>query len=190
MNDEHTTAMVQRHLDELAGDSPLAQIVWALPGRAVRRFHLLCAPLLHWRHPRLTRPPWNVQADELLGSVEQRLLMALREARHRILRQLFELASQHMRCELNDLARRLDEQYAAAEIRVGLVRAPASNASGLTLDGRRMLRAIDDLQEDEREVVDLVGIQVTVKRRLRRGLRLLAEQLADFRLGEEPPGSL
>ena len=65
-----------------------------------------------------------------------------------------------------------------------------------------MLGALGELPEDEREVFDLVRIQgmtqaeaaqllgvsaVTVKRRLSRGLRLLAEQLADLRPGEGPP---
>jgi RNA polymerase sigma-70 factor (ECF subfamily) len=68
-----------------------------------------------------------------------------------------------------------------------------------------MLRAIDDLPEDEREVFDLVRIQgmtqteaagllgisaATLKRRLSRGLLLLAEQLADLRPGERPPDSI
>ena len=64
-----------------------------------------------------------------------------------------------MRWELNDLARRLDEQPAAVELREGLVPAPASSDSGLTPDGRRMLAAIENLPEDEREAFDLVRIQ-------------------------------
>jgi RNA polymerase sigma-70 factor (ECF subfamily) len=202
MSAEHTTAVVQRYLDQLAGDSPAEPIVRALLDRAVPRLHLLGARLLHQSYPRLTQPPWNVQADELLGAVEERLLKALREARPRTVRQLFALANQHMRRELNELARRLDEQRAAAELREGLVPAPASNASGLTPDGRRMLPVIDALLEDEREVFDLVRIQgmtpaeaayvlavseETVKRWLSRGLRLLTEQLADLCLGEKPP---
>ena len=146
-----------------------------------------------------------MQADELLGAVAERLLKALREARPRTVRQLFALANQHMRWELNDLARRLDVQQAAAELREGLVPAPASSASGLTPDGRRMLPAIDELPQDEREVFDLVRIQgmtqaeaahvlgvsaETVKRRLSRGLRLLAEQRADLSPDEEPPDSV
>jgi RNA polymerase sigma-70 factor (ECF subfamily) len=83
-------------------------IVRALLDRAVPRLHLLGATLLHRSYPRLTRPPWNVQADELLGAVEERPLNALREARPRTVRQLFALANQHMRWELNDLVRRLD----------------------------------------------------------------------------------
>jgi RNA polymerase sigma-70 factor (ECF subfamily) len=205
MSEEHTTAVVQRYLDELGGDSPAEPIVRALLDRAVRRLHLLCATLLHRSYPRLTQPPLNVQADELLGAVAERLLKALREARPRTVCQLFALANQHMRWELNDLARRLDEQPAAAELRVELAPSPASSVSGLTPDGLRMLRAIDELPEDQREVFDLVRIQgltqveaaellgvstVTVKRRLSRGLRHLAEHLADLRPGEEPPESI
>jgi DNA-directed RNA polymerase specialized sigma24 family protein len=202
VSEAQTIAVVQRYLDELAGDSPAEPIVRAVLDRTVRRLHLLCATLLHRSYPRLTRPPWNVQVDELLGAVEERLLKALREARPRPVRQLFALANQHMRWELNDLARRLDCQPAAAELSEGLVPSPAGGASGLSPDGLRMLRAIDELPEDEREVFDLVRIQamtqtetakllgvsdVTVKRRLSRGLRLLTERLADLRPGEDPP---
>jgi RNA polymerase sigma-70 factor (ECF subfamily) len=201
MSQEHTTAAVQRYLDELAQDSPAEPVVRALLDRAVRRLHLLCATLLHRSYPRLAQPPLSLQADELLGAVAERLLKAMREVRPRTVRQFFALANQHMRWELNDLARRLDEQPAAVELRDELVPAPASSGSGLTPEGRRMLAAIGQLPEDEREAFDLVRVQgmtqteaaqmlgvsaVTVKRRLNRGLRLLAEQLADLRPGERP----
>jgi RNA polymerase sigma-70 factor (ECF subfamily) len=108
MSEEHTTAMVQRYLDELAGDSRAEPIARTVLDRAVPRLHVLCATLMHRGYPRLTQPPLNVQADELLGAVEQRRLMALREARPRNVRELFALANQHGRWELNDLAGRLD----------------------------------------------------------------------------------
>jgi RNA polymerase sigma-70 factor (ECF subfamily) len=205
MADDRTTAVVQRYLDDLAGDSPAEPIVRALLDRAVRRLHLLCATLLYRSYPRLTQPPLNVQADELLGAVAERLLKALREARPQNVRQLFALANQHMRWELNDLARRLDDQPVAVELSEGLVPAPASSVSGLTPDGRRMLQVIGELPEDEREAFDLVRVQgmthveaaqvlgvspVTVKRRLNRGLRLLTEQLADLRPCDRPPDSI
>ena len=204
MTEEHTTAAVQRYLDELAGDSPAEPIVRALLDRAVRRLHLLCATLLYRSYPRLTQPPLNVQVDELLGAVAERLLKALREARPRTVRQLFALANQHMRWELNDLARRLDNQPAAEALYEAQIPAPASSGSGLSPDGYRMLSAIGDLPDEEREALDLVRVQgmthaeaaqvlsvsaVTVKRRLTRGLRLLTEQLADLRPGENPPNS-
>ena len=81
MSEEEATAVVRRYLDELAADSPAEPIVRALMDRAVRRLHLLCATLLYRSYPRLTRPPLNLQADELLGAVAERLLKALREAR-------------------------------------------------------------------------------------------------------------
>jgi RNA polymerase sigma-70 factor (ECF subfamily) len=196
MSDERTTLVVQRYLDEMAGDSPAEPVVRALLDRAVRRLHLLCATLLHRSYPRLTQPPVNLQADELLGAVAERLLKALRAIRPQTVRQFFALANQHIRWELNDLARRLDEQPPAVELREGLVPVPASSGSGLTPAGRRMLAAIGGLPEEEREAFDLVRVQgmtqaeaaqvlgvsaVTVKRRLNRGLRLLTEQLADLR---------
>src|SRR5262249_37061786 len=167
--------------------------------------HLLCATLLHRSYPRLTHPPLSLQVEELLGAVVERLLKALRAVHPQTVRQFFALANQHMRWELNDLARRLDEQEPAAELREGLVPAPASSDSGLTPDARRMLEAIGGLPEEEREAFDLVRVQgmtqaeaagvlgvsaVTVKRRLNRGLRLLTEQLADLRLGEKPPDAI
>ena len=205
MDEEQTTTAVQRYLDELAGDSPAEPGVRALLDRAVRRLHHLCAALLHRGYPRLTRPPLNLQTDEMLSAVVERLLKALREARPANVRQFFALAGQHMRWELNDLARRLDEQPAAVDLGDRLVPAPASSGSGLTPDGRRMLAAIDALPPDEREAFDLVRIQgmtqtevarvlgvsvMTVKRRLNRGLQALAAALGDLAPeGDEPAES-
>jgi RNA polymerase sigma factor (sigma-70 family) len=204
MGEERTTAVVQRYLDELACDAPTDPVVRALLDQAVHRLHYLCATLLYRSYPRLTRPPLNLQADELLGAVVERLLKAMRETRPRTVRQFFALASQHMRWELNDIARRLDEQPGALELGEGLVAAPRSSESGLTPDGRRMLEAIDRLPEGEREAFELVRIQgltqaeaaqvlgvstMTVNRRLNRGLQLLAEALGDLCPDEAAPGS-
>jgi RNA polymerase sigma-70 factor (ECF subfamily) len=204
MSVEHTTAAVQRYLDRLGEDSPPEPIIRALLERAVRRLHLLCATLLHRGYPRLAQPPLNLQVEELLSAVTERLLKAMRSVRPQTVRQFFALANQHMRWELNDLARRLDEQPPAAALPEGEVPAPASSGSGLTPDGLRMLEAIDRLPEDEREAFDLVRVQgmtqteaagvlgvstVTVKRRLNRGLRILTENLSDLRPDEKPPGS-
>jgi RNA polymerase sigma factor (sigma-70 family) len=204
MNEERTTAAVQRYLDELAGDSPAEPVIRALLDQAVRRLHLLCATLLHRSYPRLTHPPLNLQTEELLGAVVERLLKALREARPGTVRQFFALAGQHMRWELNDLARRLDEQPTAVELSEGLVPAPAGSDSGLTRDGRRMLEAINNLPADEREAFDLVRIQGmtypeaaqvlgvsvrTTKRWVNRSLRLLTEQLGDLRPEDPASGS-
>jgi RNA polymerase sigma-70 factor (ECF subfamily) len=163
--------------------------------RAVVRLERLCAILLHHDYPRLTHPPLNLQTDELLSAVVERLLKALQTARPRTVREFFSLAGQHMRWELNDLARRLDNQPRALELREGEFSTPASSEAGLSPDGRRMLEAIDSLPDDEREAFDLVRVQGlayaeaaqllgvaprTVQRRLDRGLRLLTEQLGDL----------
>jgi RNA polymerase sigma factor (sigma-70 family) len=195
MGDERTTDAVQRYLEQLARDSPAEPIVRALLDCAVRRLHQLCSSLLYKSYPRLTRPPLNLQADEMLGAVVERLLKALREARPAGARQFFALACRHMRWELNDMARRLDEQPAAEELREESVPAPASSDTGLTPDSRRILAAIDSLPDGEREAFDLVRIQglsqteaaqvlevsvMTVNRRVNRGLRLLAATLGDL----------
>jgi RNA polymerase sigma-70 factor (ECF subfamily) len=159
VDDEHTTTAVQQYLDELAGDTPAEPVVRVRLNWAVRRLHPLCADLLDQSHPRLTRPPLNLQPDEMLSAVVEPLLKALREARPATVRQFLALACQHMWLERNDLARRLDEQPTPAELSDGQVPAPASTASGLSPDGHRMLAAIDRLPDDERETFDLVRIQ-------------------------------
>jgi RNA polymerase sigma factor (sigma-70 family) len=136
--------------------------------------------------------------------VVERLLKALREARPRTVREFFALAGQHMRWELNDMARRLDNQPAVVELREGEIPTPASSEAGLSPDGRRMLESIDGLPEDEREAFDLVRIQGlsyaeaaellgiaprTVQRRLDRGLRLLTERLGDLGPAATPAAS-
>jgi RNA polymerase sigma factor (sigma-70 family) len=202
MAEARTTAVVQRYLDELGGDSPAEPIVRALLDRAVRRLRVLSATLLYKSYPRLTQPPLNLQADELLSAVVERLLKALREVRPRTVRQLFALANQHMRWELNDLARLLDEQPAAVDLREELVPSPVTSGSGFTADGLRMLQAIEALPEDERETFELVRIQGltqaeaaeilgvtirTVRRRLNRSVVFLTQQLDDLRPCGEPP---
>jgi RNA polymerase sigma-70 factor (ECF subfamily) len=201
--EENTTAIVQGYLDELTGEAPAEPVVRPLLDRAFLRLQRLCATLLYHDYPRLTHPPLNLQTDELLSAVVERLLKALREARPRTVREFFALAGQHMRWELKDLARRLDNQPVAVELREWQIPAPASSDSGLSPHGRRMLEAIDNLPEDEREAFDLVRIQgltyaeaaellgvvpKTVQRRLDRGLQLLTERLGDVGLGATPPG--
>jgi RNA polymerase sigma-70 factor (ECF subfamily) len=202
MDEQHTTAVVQGYLNELVEAGAAESAVRALLARVVHRLHELCAALLHRSYPRLVRPPLNLQADELLGAVVERLLKALREARPRTVRQFFALASQHMRWELNDMARRLDEQPAAVELCEGLVPAPASSDTGLSPAARRILEALANLPEPEREAFDLVRIQglpqaeaaevlgvsaATVNRRLKHGLQLLRQALDDLR-PEGPAG--
>ena len=201
MIDGQTTAVVERYLVALSGDSPADPVVRELLGRAAGRLRVLCAGLLHRSYPRLARPPLNLEVDEVLDAVVERLLKAMREARPGTVRQFFALANRHIRWELNDLARRLDEGPDPVEFREGLVPAAQSSGSCLGPDGRRILEAIADLPEDEREVFGLVRIQgltqpeaaellgvssKTVQRRLNRGVLLLSQRLDDLRPGGEP----
>jgi RNA polymerase sigma-70 factor (ECF subfamily) len=201
MDTGHTTLAVQRYLDELAGlkgDSPAEPIVCALLAQSVNRLHLLCAGLLHRNYPRLTRGPANLRSEEMLSAVVERLIKAMRKVRPQTVRQFFALANQHVRWELNDLARRLDEQAPAVELRDSQVPAVVAgdSTSSASPNAARILEAIGRLPEDEREAFELVRIQgmtqpeaaevigvspKTVKRRLDRGLAILAEALDDLR---------
>jgi RNA polymerase sigma factor (sigma-70 family) len=196
MSENHTTVTVQRCLDALAGETPADPLIRALLDRAVGRLEMLCASMLYRAYPRLTRPPLCLDADEVLGAVVERLLKSMHAVRPRTVREFFALANRHLRWELNDLTRRLDEQPPAVELREGLVPAPAGSSSVLAPAGRRILEAIDGLPVDEREVFDLVRIQgltqaeaaevlgvsaKTVQRRLNRSLVLLADELDHLR---------
>lgn len=196
-----TTLDVQRYLDDLAGlrgDSPAEPVVRALLARSVGRLHLLCATMLHRGYPRLTRGPVNLQSEEMLGAVTERLIKALRGVRPQTVRQFFALANQHVRWELNGVARRLDERAAPDELREAAAPTPhePDSSSSAAANARRILDAIEALPEDEREAFNLVRVQgmsqpeaaavigvsaKTVKRRLDHGLMLLAATLGDLR---------
>jgi RNA polymerase sigma factor (sigma-70 family) len=199
VDESETTAAIQRYLNELAGvqgDSPVEPIVSALLARSAQRLHELCASLLYRSYPRLTRPPYSLQAEEVLSAVVERLLKALREARPQTVRQFFALTNQHMRWEMNDLARRLDDRNPTVEIDEAALPSAQSSESELNPNARRILEAIENLPENEREVFSLVRIQgmthtevaeivgvsaKTVQRRLNVGLLRLTETLADLR---------
>jgi RNA polymerase sigma factor (sigma-70 family) len=194
MGENHTTAVVQRYLDALAGETPADPLIRALLDRAVGRLEMLCGSMLYRSYPRLRRPPLNLQTDEVLGAVVERLLGALRAVRPRTVRAFFALANRHITWELNDLARRLDEQ--PDEVELCEVPVLASSGSGLTPDARRILEAIDGLPADEREAFFLVRVQGlmqeeaaevqgvsirTVQRRLDRAVWTLAKELGHLR---------
>jgi RNA polymerase sigma factor (sigma-70 family) len=198
MTDEQTTLVVQRYLDELAGitgDTPAEPLIRSLIERSLDRLHLLCSTLLQRSYPRLTRPPLNLQPDEMLSAVVDRLLKALREIRPGTVRQFFALANRHMRWELNDLARRLDKETPALGLPEAGIASPETSGSQLSPNTLRILEAIESLPDEDREVFDLVRIQglsqveaaemldvspKTVQRRLNHCLLLLTTKLSDL----------
>jgi RNA polymerase sigma factor (sigma-70 family) len=196
MNDERTTAAIQRYLDALQGDASAEPLIRDLLDKAVQRLRLLCATLLKRSYPRLTQPPANLETDELLDGVVAGLIKALQTVRPPTVRQFFALANQHMRWQLNDLARLLDKQPRGGPLaESGIMAPPNSSDSCVSQDARRMFAAIDGLPDTEREVFDLVAIQglthaetgrvvgvseKTVQRCLNRARLLLSTQLADL----------
>jgi RNA polymerase sigma-70 factor (ECF subfamily) len=196
---DETTVVVQQHLERLAEistDERAHPIVRELIAESADRLHVLCASMLFRSYPRLTKPPLNLQPDELLSSVVERMLKAMKEFRPDGVRQFFALATRHMRWELNDLARRLDHENREQPLDESEVAAiDRSVATQLTRNARRILEAIEELPTDERDVFELVRIQgmvqpdaaavlgicaKTVQRRLNRALLLLSEKLCDL----------
>ena len=203
VDDSRTTVAVQLYLDDLAdmsGDSEAEPVIRQLLARSVNRLHLLCAHLLLRSYPRLTRGPFNLTADEVLSAVVERMLKAMRQIRPTTVRQFFALTNRHMRWELNDLARRLDGREAALELHESWVVAPPEPRSDSVPPAPsatllRILSAIDNLPEEEREAFNLVRLQAmaiseaarvvgcstkTIQRRLKRSLMLLTERVGDL----------
>jgi RNA polymerase sigma factor (sigma-70 family) len=198
MEQPQTTIVIQRYLDALPEDAESEKIVRELLERSVSRLRMLCARFLHQEYSRLTRGPFHMETDELLGGVVAGLIVALKKTRPPTVRRFFALANQHIRWQLNDLARRLDERPEILELAESGVMAPAEStiAGGLGTNARRILEAIGELPKDEQEVFELVGIQglthaeaaeivgsseKTIQRRLNRARLLLADKLSDFR---------
>jgi RNA polymerase sigma-70 factor (ECF subfamily) len=203
MPEANTTAVVQLYLDALRRDTPADPIIRSLLEQAVHRLQHLCANHLHRQFARLTKPPLNLQTNELLSAVVERLLKALQEVRPTNVRQFFALAGQHLRWELCDIARRLDSQPMVIELGDKHIPTAPDSDADLSPTARHILETIGNLPDDEREVFDLVHVQGlthaeaatvlgvadrTVKRRLDRGILLLTDRLRD--LGpDEPPST-
>jgi len=209
VQEERTTAVVERYLNELAGasgDGTAVPIIRALLSSSARRLHLLSATLLHRNYPRLSEPPMNLNIEEMLGGVVERMMKALRKVHPKTVREFFALANKHMRWELNEFARRLDRETHAVELRESRVESPAAiaqDSSRTNPNTARMLEAIESLPDDERETFCLVRVQgmthadaaevlgvsaKTVQRRLARTLPLLAAQLRDLQPHAPPRG--
>ncbi len=193
---EHTTAAIQRYLEALDTERPSDPIVRELLARSAERLQLISGNLLRRAYPRLMRPPLGLESDDLLDALVERLLKALRTVRPQTVRQFFALANQHMRWELNDLARRLDDVPAMSPVDSAIPDGSPASASSRSPNFQRILAAIESLGDDERECFSLVRIQglshgeaaevlgvatKTVQRRLNRALLRLSDELDALR---------
>jgi RNA polymerase sigma-70 factor (ECF subfamily) len=211
MGEERTTIAVEQYLKELAGasgDTPAEPIIRELLARSVDRLHMLCGSMLHHSYPRLTQPPLNLQTEEMIGAVVERMMKAMRKVHPTTVRQFFALANQHIRWELNDMARRLDDRTRAEKLHESAIAAPTSGdsngqtTSSVSPNTARIMEAIESLPEEERETFSLVRVQgmthsdaaavlgvsvKTVQRRLNRTLPLLVQKLRDLQPYAAPP---
>src|SRR4029450_751627 len=108
MNEEPTTAVIQRYLDALQSDTVAEPVIRDLLERAVHRLRLLCGALLHRSYPRLTQPPLNLETDELVSGVVAGLITALQKVRPQTVRPVFALAKHNIGWTLHNAARLLE----------------------------------------------------------------------------------
>jgi len=192
MYEQRTTASVQRYLVALAGDDDPDPIVRALLARAASRLQGLCTNMLRRRYTRLARAPYNVQDEEMLSLLVERLLKAMRQTKPSTVRGFFALASKHLRWELNEFARQLDRRPTVSPLTDDVPADTPSQASTEAAGVGQILEAIEQLPEELREVFSLVHIQglthaeaadvlgvstKTVQRRLRQSATALAREL-------------
>ncbi|XZE45583.1 RNA polymerase sigma factor [Pirellulaceae bacterium SH467] len=164
----------------------------ALIDQSVSRLVRLCTNSLYRKYPRLTRAPLNLQAEELLSAVVERLLKSLREVRPTSVRQFFGIANQHIRWQLNEFARSIANRELQPTFDAELQVAGDSTGSQLSDTCKRILAAIDELPIEQQEAFDLVRIQglsvaecaeilevseMTVRRRIHRALTILSTKI-------------
>ena len=203
IDSEDTDVVLQHCLKRLAratNDADAREIVRDLLSVAADRILLLCGSTLRRQYPRLAKGPLNVQPDELLSAVVERLIKAMRSVRPTYVREFFALAMRHIRWELNKLARELDADRDEPLAPDAIVRAPEESAEQFSPRGRRLLEAINGLPQIDRQIFHLVRLHgmtqadaaevlaisiKTVQRRLKRILPRLWGQLCELRPAQE-----
>lgn len=201
MDTEDTNVGIQRCLNRLAGatdDSDSRQIVRELLSVAAGPIQLLCGSTLSRYYPRLAKSPFNVESDDLVGAIVERLIKAMRNVRPPHVREFFALTMKHVRWELNGLVRELDAQrYEPLPSDVTARESQASDERFSPL-GHHILEAIHGLPQSDQDIFNLVRLhgmtqrdaaqvlgisERTVERRLKRILPRLWAELG----GLQPP---
>lgn len=204
MDTEDTNVAIQGCLNRLARateDSDARQIVLELVSVGAGRILLLCGSTLSRRYPRLANGPFNVQPDDLLGAVVERLIKAMRNVRPLHAREFFALAMKHIRWELNGLVRELDAQRHEPLPSDVTARDPEASDERFSPLGHRILQAIHGLAQSDQEIFNLVRLhgmtqrdaadvlgisERTVERRLKRILPRLRGELGGVQLPQGP----
>jgi RNA polymerase sigma factor (sigma-70 family) len=212
VDSEETDRAIQRCLNRLAramGDADgRQQIVREVLDVAAERILMLCGSTLRRRYPRLTKGPFNLQAEEVLSAVVERLIKAMRNVLPTNIREFFALTMKHIRWELNEFARELDT-YDCEPLTGDVIaeeppderdEEPNADDDDETFSplARRIQEAIDGLTPTDRDIFTLVRLQEmtqadaadelgisskTVQRRLRHILPQLWAKLGE----RQPP---
>jgi RNA polymerase sigma-70 factor (ECF subfamily) len=198
---DETDVALQRCLNRLAGaadDSDTLQIARELLSVAAGRILSLCGSMLRRQYPRLAKGPFNVQPEDLVGAVVERLITAMRNVRPAHVREFFALTMTHIRWELNGLVREFDAQTCERLRSDVIAGEPEVGEEQFSPLGHRILKAVQGLAQSDQEIFNLVrlhgmtqsdaadvlGISVrTVERRLKRILPRLWGELG----GLQPP---
>jgi RNA polymerase sigma factor (sigma-70 family) len=201
IDSDQTDVTVGQCLERLAlatEEANARRIVRELLAAAADRILSLCGSTLSRRYPRLTKGPLNLQPEELLGAVVERLIKALRTVRPAGVSEFFALTMKHVRWELNGLARQLDAERCEQLPTEVVAEERGERNEEFSPLGRRIVGAIDGLPRIDREIFNLVRVggmsqadaaqvlgisERTVQRRLRRILPHLWGVLG----GLEPP---
>jgi len=145
------------------------------------------------------RAPSNVQEEEMLSLLVERLLKAMHKVKPTSVREFFALANQHLRWELNEFARQLARHPPLSPLPDDLPAAPPSEASTEVATVAQILDAIERLPDELREIFCLVHIQglshsetadvlgvstKTIQRRLHQSAIMLAGELRGMVAGE------
>jgi RNA polymerase sigma-70 factor (ECF subfamily) len=164
---EDTNVAIQYCLTKLAGatdDSDARQTVRELLSVAAGPILLLCGSTLSRHYPRLAKGPFNVEPDDLLGAVAERLIKAMRNVRPSHVREFFALTMKHIRWELNGLVREFDAQrYEPLRFDVTAWEPETSDEQFSPL-GHRILEAIHGLAQSDQEIFNLVRLQGMTQR--------------------------
>ena len=167
MDTEDTNTAIQGCLNRLADaadNSDTHQIVRELLSVAAGPILSLCGSTLNRRYPRLAKGPFNVEPDDLVGAVVERLIKAMRNVRPAQVNEFFALTMKHIRWELNGLVRELDAQRYEPLRSDVTAREPEATDEQFSPLGQRILKAIRGLAQSDQEIFNLVRLQGMTQR--------------------------